>query len=211
MSDGRPTVVVADDHRPMREMLVAVLRNDGFHVAGEAGDADGAIDLAHVIDPTSACSTSACRATGSLPPRDLGAGSRDDVVMLTVLVTTTTSSRRCGPVHGATSSRADRRPKWRPRCTGRSPGNRRSRRASRCGSSTSSPAATPPRPVPDRGFVHLSPREAEVLEMLRQGLTTSLIAHRLCVSRSPSVRTFRHCSASSTLRIVEEALSLFET
>ena len=36
--------------------------------------------------------------------------------------------------------------------------------------------------VPDRGFVELSPREAEVLDLLRQGLSTSLIAQRLFVS-----------------------------
>ena len=36
--------------------------------------------------------------------------------------------------------------------------------------------------VPDRGFVELTPREAEVLDLLRQGLSTSLIAQRLYVS-----------------------------
>jgi DNA-binding NarL/FixJ family response regulator len=36
--------------------------------------------------------------------------------------------------------------------------------------------------VPSRGFVQLSPREAEVLDLMRQGLSTSVIAQRLFVS-----------------------------
>ena len=35
------TVVVADDHAPPREMVVQVLRDDGFDVVAEAADAAG--------------------------------------------------------------------------------------------------------------------------------------------------------------------------
>ena len=54
--------------------------------------------------------------------------------------------------------------------------------------------------VPDRGYVELSPREAEVLQLLRQGLSTSLIAQRLFVSpvtvRSHVAAVLRKLNAS---------------
>jgi DNA-binding NarL/FixJ family response regulator len=64
--------------------------------------------------------------------------------------------------------------------------------------------------VPDRGFVLLSPRETEVLEMLRQGLATNIIAQRLRVS-PVTVRTH----VSTALKKLgakdrTEAIQLFE-
>ena len=64
--------------------------------------------------------------------------------------------------------------------------------------------------VPDRGFVELSPREAEVLDLLRQGLSTSLIAQRLFVSpvtvRSHIAAALKKLNASNR----EEAVRMFD-
>jgi DNA-binding NarL/FixJ family response regulator len=64
--------------------------------------------------------------------------------------------------------------------------------------------------VPDRGFVELSPREAEVLDLLRQGLSTGLIAQRLFVSPV----TIRSHIASAVKKLNaedrEDALKMFD-
>jgi DNA-binding NarL/FixJ family response regulator len=64
--------------------------------------------------------------------------------------------------------------------------------------------------VPGRGFVHLSRREAEVLDSLRQGISTSVIARRLGIA-PVTVRT--HIAAIlKKLNAADrrEALDMFE-
>jgi DNA-binding NarL/FixJ family response regulator len=64
--------------------------------------------------------------------------------------------------------------------------------------------------VPGRGFVQLSPREAEVLDLLRQGVSTGVIARRLGIA-AVTVRT--HIAAVlKKLNVADrrEALELFD-
>ena len=65
--------------------------------------------------------------------------------------------------------------------------------------------------VPDRGNVALSVREAEVLELLRHGLTTAAIARRLFVS--PVTVRSHVASVLKKLRVTnrEAAVGLFES
>jgi DNA-binding NarL/FixJ family response regulator len=64
--------------------------------------------------------------------------------------------------------------------------------------------------VPNRGFVELSPREAEVLDLLRQGLSTGLVARRLFVSpvtvRSHIASVVKKLNAQNR----DEALRMFD-
>ncbi len=65
--------------------------------------------------------------------------------------------------------------------------------------------------VPDRGNVALSVREAEVLELLRHGLTTAAIARRLFVS--PVTVRSNVASVLKKLKVAnrQAAVGLFET
>lgn len=178
------TVVLADDHVPMRETVAEVLEGGGFRVVGQAGDGPGAVELVRKRRPD------VCVLDINMPGGGIQAARSiattvpaTAIVMLTVhvdddhlfdalqvgasgylvkgtppdeLVATLQSLLRGEP---ALSPGLAMRILERFRSTG-------SRRVH----------------VPDRGFVELSPREAEVLDLLRQGLTTGLIAQRLYVS-----------------------------
>ena len=178
------TVVLADDHVPMRETVAEVLEVGGFRVVGQAGDGPGAVELVRKRRPD------VCVLDINMPGGGIQAARSiattvpaTAIVMLTVhvdddhlfdalqvgasgylvkgtppdeLVATLQSLLRGEP---ALSPGLAMRILERFRSTG-------SRRVH----------------VPDRGFVELSPREAEVLDLLRQGLTTGLIAQRLYVS-----------------------------
>ena len=48
---SRPRLVVADDHELLRSALVALLRQAGFDVAGEAADGVDAVALAKQLEP----------------------------------------------------------------------------------------------------------------------------------------------------------------
>jgi DNA-binding NarL/FixJ family response regulator len=51
MADDNLSVVIADDHAPIRAAIRAALTSDGFHVVGEAANARSAVELAHQHRP----------------------------------------------------------------------------------------------------------------------------------------------------------------
>ncbi len=51
MNDSKPRVLVVDDDTLMREVLKAILRDEGFAVAGEAKDGQSAIALVESSQP----------------------------------------------------------------------------------------------------------------------------------------------------------------
>lgn len=184
MSAEDATVVLADDHVPMREAVAEVLTGGGFRVVGQAGDGPGAVSLVKRRRPD-VCVLDINMPGGGIEAAGTIASTFPDtsVVMLTVhvdddhlfdalrvgasgyLVKGTDPDEMVASLRAllrgepALSSGLAMRMLERFRGTG-------SRRV----------------PVPQRGIVELSPREAEVLDLLRQGLTTSLIAQRLYVS-----------------------------
>lgn len=51
MADDSLTVVIADDHAPIRAAIRAALEAEGFEVVGEAANAKSAVDLANTHQP----------------------------------------------------------------------------------------------------------------------------------------------------------------
>jgi DNA-binding NarL/FixJ family response regulator len=188
------TVILADDHQPLREAFASILADAGFDVVGQAGDAAGAVRLARRHRPA------VCLLDISMPGDGIEAARlisaecpQTAVVMLTVLVDDDHlfSALRAGArgylVKGtdpevmvkSLHSMVEGEPALSPGLG--------MRILERFGTSESRRVR-----VPNRGFVQLSPREAEVLDLLRQGLSTSVMAQRLSIS-AVTVRT--HISA----------------
>jgi len=179
-----PTVVVADDHAPTREVVVQILRSGGFDVVADAPDAARAIAAALEHQPD------VCVLDINMPGSGIEAARTisdelpsTSVVMLTVMVDDdhlfdALQAGACGYIVKGTEPEImvttlgrvlDGEPALSPGIAMRiidhlnASGTRRVH-------------------VPDRGTVRLSPREAEVLDMLRQGMRTDTIARRLYIS-----------------------------
>lgn len=207
------TVVVADDHVPMRETVAEVLTGGGFRVVGQAGDGPAAVSLVRRKKPDVCVLDINMPGGGIEAARAISTTVPDTaVVMLTVhldddhlfdalqagasgyLVKGTPPDEMVGTLQAllrgepALSPGLAMRILERFRTTG-------SRRVL----------------VPDRGYVELSPREAEVLDLLRQGLTTSLIAQRLFVApvtvRSHIASVLKKLNAADR----DEAVRMFES
>ncbi len=184
MTPHDATVVLADDHAPMRETVADVLTGGGFRVIGQAGDGPGAVALVKRRRPD------VCVLDINMPGGGIVAAGtiaaeypETSVVMLTVHVDDDHlfDALRVGArgylVKG--SDPDDMVASLRGLLRGEpalSPGLAM-RVLERVGGAGGRRVH-----VPERGIVELSPREAEVLDLLRQGLTTSLIAQRLYVS-----------------------------
>ncbi len=206
------TVVIADDHDPMREATAQILAADGFRVVGQARDALEALVLVRKTRPE------VCLLDISMPGDGIEAARaicaefpETTVVMLTVLADDDHlfAALRAGARGYLTKGTAPAQmtAALRAVLTGEpamSPGiamrilerfqEVESRRVH----------------VPGRGFVQLSPREAEVLHLMRQGLSTQVVARRLGIA-PVTVRT--HVAAVlKKLNVADrrEALELFE-
>jgi two-component system NarL family response regulator len=178
------TVVLADDHAPMRETVAEVLTGGGFSVVGQAGDAAGALALVRQRKPA-VCVLDVNMPGGGIEAAAAIARSHPEtsVVMLTVHVDDDHlfDALRVGArgyiVKGtapedmvaALRSLLEGEPALSPGLAMRVVDRVRGGGGRRVH-------------VPGRGVVELSTREAEVLDQLRQGLSTSLIAQRLFVS-----------------------------
>ena len=212
MTPAAATVVLADDHVPMRETVATVLAGGGFDVVGQAGDADGAIALVRRRRPTVCVLDINMPGSGIEAARTISTTVPETaIVMLTVhidddhLFDALRVGARGYLVKGAppedmiTALRSLLRgePALSPGLAMRVLEQFRATESRRVH-------------VPDRGFVELSPREAEVLDLLRQGLSTSLIAQRLFVSpvtvRSHIAAALKKLNASNR----EEAVRMFE-
>jgi len=206
------TVVLADDHVPMRETVAEILVRGGFRVVGQAGDASGAIALAKRRRPA------ICVLDINMPGGGIEAARaitvavpETAVVMLTVhvdddhLFDALRAGARGYIVKGSPpdvmlTSLCDVL-RGEP---GLSPGL--AMRILEQFQGTESRRVH----VPNRGFVELSPREAEVLDLLRQGLSTGLVARRLFVSpvtvRSHIASVVKKLNAENR----DEALRMFD-
>jgi len=178
------TVVLADDHAPMRETVAEVLKSGGFSIVGQAGDAAGAVALVRQRRPA------VCVLDVNMPGGGIEAAAaiakacpETSVVMLTIhvdddhlfdalrvgakgyIVKGTAPDDMVASLRNLLQGEPALSPGLAMRLVDRVRGGA-GRRVH----------------VPGRGTVELSAREAEVLDLLRQGLSTSLIAQRLFVS-----------------------------
>jgi DNA-binding NarL/FixJ family response regulator len=188
------TVILADDHQPLREAFASILRDAGFNIVGQAGDAAGAIRLARRYQPEVCLLYISKPGDGIEDSRVISTECpQNAVVMVTVLVDDDHlfSALRAGArgylVKGTNpevmvkslQSVLEGEPALSPGLG--------MRILERFGTSESRRVR-----VPSRGYVQLSPREAEVLDLMRQGLSTCFVAQRLSIS-AVTVRT--HISA----------------
>ena len=212
MSPDAATVVLADDHVPMRETVAEILVRGGFRVVGQAGDASGAIALAKRRRPAICVLDINMPGGGIEAARTISVAVPETaVVMLTVhvdddhLFDALRAGARGYIVKGSPpdvmlTSLCDVL-RGEP---GLSPGL--AMRILEQFQGTESRRVH----VPNRGFVELSPREAEVLDLLRQGLSTGLVARRLFVSpvtvRSHIASVVKKLNAQNR----DEALRMFD-
>jgi DNA-binding NarL/FixJ family response regulator len=214
VTDARTTVVVADDHEPMRALTTQLLVDGGFEVVGEAGDAAGAVGLARRRRPAVCLLDINMPGDGIEAARTIASELPDTcVVMLTVLADDDHLFRalRAGArgyvVKGtAPAAMVEALQGVLVGEPALSPGIAM-RILDQFGTSAGASRRVH---VPDRGYVQLSPREADVLDLLRQGLSTSAIARRLFISpvtvRSHIAAVLKKLNATDRA----EAVRLFE-
>src|ERR671937_649366 len=80
-------VLIVDDHPLTRDALAALLAQNGFAIAGEAGDGEGAIELARTLQPDLILLDLSMPGAGGLQalPRLREAAPRCEVVVLILL------------------------------------------------------------------------------------------------------------------------------
>lgn len=181
---GAVSVVIADDHRPTVELTEEILTAAGFDVVATAGDAAGAVKAARRHRPDVCLLDIQMPGSGIDAARAISEALPDTaVVMLTVsrddnhLFDALRAGARGYLVKGtdpdamveALRAVLAGEPALSPGLAMRIIEQFRAGRSRRVY-------------VPERGAVTLSPREAEVLELLRQGLRTDQIARRLYVA-----------------------------
>jgi DNA-binding NarL/FixJ family response regulator len=192
---GAPSVVIADDHPPIRLGVRMAMMQGGFRVLAEAGDADGAVDAVLRKRPD------ACLLDLRMPGGGIEAAVRiaelapdTAVVMLTV-----------------SSSAEDLLAALRAGARGYLPKDMSPERLPAALHGVLRGEAALPRTfvgrmlhelrtLPDRdtaplrvGDVELTPRESEILRLLRGGLSTVEIGKRLSLS---PITVRRHISAA---------------
>jgi len=192
---GRLTVLVADDHAPTRAGVRDALGDDGFTVVAEAAGADAAVELALRERPD------VCLLDVHMPGGGIAAAARitenlpeSAVVMLTV-------SRDDEDLFAALRAGAagyllkDMDPaRLAPALRGVVAGEAAVPRTlvARVVEEFRSSERRPSLPLVRRRGARFTPRESEVIELLRERLTTAEIAHRLGLS---AVTVRRHISS----------------
>ena len=184
MTVRRPTIVIADDHEPTRQMVGAILRDGGFDVVAEVGDAAGAVAAAGRYTPDVCLLDINMPGSGIVAARQISAAvAGTAVVMLTVArdddhLFDALRAGACGylfkgsapdAILGALRLALDGEPALSPGLAMRILDQFRDDRSHRVS-------------VPDRGTVQLSAREAEVLGLLREGRSTAQIARQLYIA-----------------------------
>jgi two-component system nitrate/nitrite response regulator NarL len=212
VTDRAPTVVVADDHDGMRGLVTGALNEGGFDVVGAAGDAAGAIDLVERHRPDACVLDVHMPGSGIDAARTIAASwPETSVVMLTVSRTDDDlfNALRAGAVGyllkgdppDVLAQRLrdvlDGEPALSPGLALRVLDEFRR-------------APTRRVFVRGRGHIELSKREAQVFELLREGLRTDQIARRLYVApvtvRSHIASVLRKLNATDR----DEAMRLLE-
>jgi two-component system, NarL family, nitrate/nitrite response regulator NarL len=180
----RPSILIADDHRPTRLAMRELLDGNGFDVVGDTGDARSAVRLARRLRPDICLLDINMPGDGLVAAQTIHAQVPDTVV---VMLTVSDSDAhlfealRVGAkgylVKGGDPddiierlrATLDGEPALSEGVTMRIIDQFQDQRSRRVY-------------LADRGFVSLSVREAEVLDALRAGLRTDQIARRLHVA-----------------------------
>ena len=167
-------------------------RGAGFDVCADVPDAATALTAARACGRTLRCSTSTCPAAGSGPPaRSRPVARHGDRDAHDLSKRRRSLRRACARARRATSSRTWTRRGSVPRSTGCWPGRLRSRSLTARVIEEFRGRGKRRLPFTGERGAALTSREWEVLDLMRDGLSTSEIAERLFVSR---VTVRRHVS-----------------
>ena len=192
---GRLTVLVADDHAPTRAGVRDALGDDGFTVVAEAAGADAAVELALRERPD------VCLLDIHMPGGGIAAAARITEELPEIVVVMLTVSREDEDLFAALRAGAagyllkDMDPaRLAPALRGVVAGEAAVPRTlvARVVEEFRSSERRPSLPLVRRRGARLTPRESEVIELLRERLTTAEIAHRLGLS---AVTVRRHISS----------------
>jgi DNA-binding NarL/FixJ family response regulator len=192
---GRLTVLVADDHAPTRAGVRHALGDDGFTVVAEAAGADAAVELALRERPD------VCLLDVHMPGGGIAAAARITENLPESVVVMLTVSREDGDLFAALRAGAagyllkDMDPaRLAPALRGVIAGEAALPRTlvARVVEEFRSSERRPSLPLVRRRGARLTARECEVLELLRERLTTGEIAYRLGLS---AVTVRRHVSS----------------
>jgi len=192
---GRLTVLVADDHAPTRAGVRDALGDDGFAVVAEAAGADAAVELALRERPD------VCLLDIHMPGGGIAAAARITEELPEIVVVMLTVSREDEDLFAALRAGAagyllkDMDPaRLAPALRGVVAGEAAVPRTlvARVVEEFRSSERRPSLPLVRRRGARFTPRESEVIELLRERLTTAEIAHRLGLS---AVTVRRHISS----------------
>ena len=192
---GRLTVLVADDHAPTRAGVRDALGDDGFTVVAEAAGADAAVELALRERPD------VCLLDIHMPGGGIAAAARITEELPEIVVVMLTVSREDEDLFAALRAGAagyllkDMDPaRLAPALRGVVAGEAAVPRTlvARVVEEFRSSERRPSLPLVRSRGARLTAREWEVLELLRERLTTGEIAHRLGLS---AVTVRRHVSS----------------
>ena len=192
---GRLTVLVADDHAPTRAGVRDALGDDGFTVVAEAAGADAAVELALRERPD------VCLLDIHMPGGGIAAAARITEELPEIVVVMLTVSREDEDLFAALRAGAagyllkDMDPaRLAPALRGVVAGEAAVPRTlvARVVEEFRSSERRPSLPLVRRRGARFTPRESEVIELLRERLTTAEIAHRLGLS---AVTVRRHISS----------------
>jgi two-component system, NarL family, nitrate/nitrite response regulator NarL len=212
MTPVTPTVVMADDHAPTRRLVASILGGGGFDVVAEEADATAAVVAAKRHRPDVCLLDINMRGGGIEAAREITAAlPGTSVVMLTVArdddhLFEALRAGACGYLFKGSDPDVlvtslwgvlDGEPALSPGLALRVLDQFRQDRSRRVH-------------VPDRGTVQLSAREAEVLELLREGRSTAQIGRQLYIApvtvRSHVAAVLKKLNAADR----EEAVRLFD-
>lgn len=192
-----PTVVIADDHPPIRLGVRMAMMQGGFRVLAEAGDADGAVEAVLRERPD------ACLLDVRMPGGGIEAAARlgqlaPDIAVVMLTVSTSADDLLAALRAGARGYLPkDMSPDRLPAALRGVLRGEAALPRTFVGRMLRELRMLPDRePAPLRvGDVELTPRESEILRLLRSGLSTLEIGERLSLS---PITVRRHISACVT-------------
>lgn len=212
MADDRLTVVIADDHAPIRAAIRAALEADGFEVVAEAANADAAVALATSHEPN------VCLLDIHMPGSGIAAAARVTVAVPRTTVVMLTYSRADEDLFD--SLRAGARGYL---LKDMNPDRVGAALRGVLDGEAALPRALVARVLDEfrstskrrllfrqRRAAELTNREWETMELLREGLTTEEVAERLFISAgtvrvhvSSVVRKLQATDRAQALRILD--------
>jgi DNA-binding NarL/FixJ family response regulator len=194
MSNGAPTVVIADDHPPIRMGVRMAMMQGGFRVLAEAADAPGAVE-AVLRERPDACLLDVRMPGGGIEAAVRLAELAPDTAVVMLTVSTNAEDLLAALRAGARGYLPkDMSPNRLPAALRGVLRGEAALPRTFVGQMLQELRMLPDRePAPMRvGNVELTPRESEILRMLRGGLSTMEIGKRLSLS---PITVRRHISA----------------